>query len=226
MPYGAEVADFDGASKLTLENPQWTEDGKFHGFYAGALLPKAMIPLETLFQVIRNLADDNLTWRKNFRLHFIGTGGSPNDPNKFQVKYIAERFGIGDMITEYPNRMAYLQVLAHLSKCDGALVLGSSEAHYSPSKTFQSIQSGKPILALLHHESTAVNYLREVGGAEVVTMTNQGQLDPSKLATALSLWFNRQISVPSRRAESIPDAQTARGSAKRLAEVLTEAVSR
>ncbi len=225
MPYGAEVADFVGASEMKLANPQWSTDGKFHGFYAGALLPKAMRPLETLFQVLRKLGDQSPTWRERFRLHFVGTGGRPSDPKTFQVKHIAERFGIADMVTEHPHRMAYLQVLAHLHKCDGALVLGSSEAHYSPSKTFQSIQSGKPILALLHEESTAVSYLRQVGGADVVTMTDAGDLDQSVLASALTRWFQKIISVPPDRVNSIPNEQTARGSAQRLSEVLDAALA-
>jgi hypothetical protein len=117
-----------------------------------------------------------------------------------------------------------LKVLCHLNQCDGALVLGSSEAHYSPSKTFQSIQSGKPILAMLHEESTAVEYLRAVGGAEVVTMNSDGDLDHAALASGLTKWFLKQIPVPEGRALTIPEEQTARGSAKRLAEVLDAAL--
>ncbi len=224
MPYGAEEADFAGVNKVVLQNPQWTEDGKFHGFYAGALLPKAIQPLEAFFAVIAKLRAKSPEWSERFRLHFVGTGSRATDPYSHQVLPIAERLGVADLITEHPHRMPYLQVLAHLTRCDGALVLGSTEAHYSPSKTFQSIQSGKPILALLHQASTATDYLRVVGGAEVIPMTDTGMLDCEKLAVALSRWFHSKIIVPPGRADSIPEAQTARGSAKRLAEVLDAAL--
>ncbi len=46
---------------------------------------------------------------------------------------------------------------------DGVFILGSTEPHYTPSKPYQGVLSGKPILAVLHKESTAVNVIKESG---------------------------------------------------------------
>ena len=36
------------------------------------------------------------------------------------------------------------------------LVLGSTEPHYTPSKVFQAMLSRRPVFAMLHRDSTAV----------------------------------------------------------------------
>ena len=42
------------------------------------------------------------------------------------------------------------------------MVIGSPEPHYSASKVFQSILSGRPILSLLHKDSEALEILESL----------------------------------------------------------------
>jgi hypothetical protein len=55
-----------------------------------------------------------------------------------------------------------------LKEADGVFILGSTEPHYTPSKSYQAVLSGKPILAVLHKESTAVKVLKESGAGIVL----------------------------------------------------------
>ena len=73
------------------------------------------------------------------------------------------------MINEYPERLSYLEVLKKLCAADGIFILGSTEAHYTPSKIFQGILSRKPIFAIIHKLSSAV---------EIIDSTKSGMYLP------------------------------------------------
>ena len=78
---------------------------------------------------------------------------------------------------EHPDRIPYLDVLSQLDTADAVFILGSTEPHYTPSKVYQAVLSGKPILAVLHEASTAVLVLRESRAGIVVTMKGEEDLD-------------------------------------------------
>jgi len=157
MPYGGEILDHFAIKTLKISPYLFKkETNKIKLVYAGALLPKAFLPMETLFRVIQN----NLDLFKHIEIHFIGTGKTPNDINGYNVKALAEKYGIWNtIIYEYPSRIPYLDVLSHLEAADGVFILGSTEPHYTPSKVYQAVLAQKPVLALLHQSSTAVRVI-------------------------------------------------------------------
>lgn len=158
MPYGGEAADHKAVAGLGRKPYLFQRNGKLQFVYAGAMLPKAYGPLDAIFSAIAEHKDAFT----DVEFHFIGSGKSPNDPEGYNVRPYAERYGLwGTVIHEYPARIPYLDVLVHLEAADSVFILGSTEAHYTPSKTYQGVLSGKPILAVLHEESTAVKVLRE-----------------------------------------------------------------
>jgi hypothetical protein len=111
----------------------------------------------------------------------VGTGKLPNDPNGFNIKPFAEKYGLWQTVVfEYPKRIPYLDVLIHLAIADAVFILGSTEPHYTPSKTYQAILSDKPILAVLHHESPAVNVLNQSGAGLVLDFNGEGELSKIK----------------------------------------------
>lgn len=158
MPYGGEKLDHEAIKELALKPYLFEKNSKFQFVYAGAMLPKAYEPLETLFKTISNSPEIF----KNIEFHFIGTGKTPSDAEGFNIKSLAEKHGIWKkQVFEYPKRIPYLDVLIHLENADGIFILGSTEPHYTPSKTYQGVLSGKPIFAMLHHESTAASILED-----------------------------------------------------------------
>lgn len=69
---------------------------------------------------------------------------------------LAERLGVAAAVSEHPDRMGYLGVLAHLDKCHATFIVGSTEVHYTTSNMFGSVQSRRLVRALLHGSSMAV----------------------------------------------------------------------
>jgi hypothetical protein len=185
MPYGGEVKDHEIIQTLNIEPYLFKEDNdKLQFVYAGAMLPKSYGPLEKIFEAI--VADISLF--ENVEFHFIGTGKRPNDNESYNIKVLAEKFGLWkSIIFEYPARIPYLDVLVHLNIADGVFILGSTEPHYTPSKSYQGILSGKPIFAVLHEQSTAVEVI-DVSGAGIV-ISFSGENDIEKILNNFSSHF-------------------------------------
>lgn len=178
MPYGGEAQDH--ALLNTLKPEPYLFEKKndvVQLVYAGAMLPKAYGPLEAIFKSIRT----NSEVFKKVEFHFIGTGKTPGDPNGFNIKSLAEKYGLWQTtVYEYPKRIPYLDVLIHLQLADVVFILGSTEPHYTPSKTYQGVLSKKPILAVLHIASTAANVIDESRAGMVLTF--DGEREVRKIA--------------------------------------------
>ena len=165
MPYGGEQADHNLLKQLDLKPYLFKKNNKIVLVYAGAMLPKAFAPLEGIFKSIQ--AHPGVF--HNLEFHFIGTGKTANDPDAYNIRPLAEQYGLWQTIVfEYPRRIPYLDVLVHLDAADGIFILGSTEPHYTPSKVYQGVLSDKPILAVLHKQSTAVTVLKKSGGGMVL----------------------------------------------------------
>lgn len=174
MPYGGEQNDHKLLKQLELKPYLFEKkNGKLQLVYAGAMLPKAYGPLEAIFKSIKNNPGDF----KNVEFHFIGTGKLVTDENSFTIKPLAEQYGLWQSIVfEYPKRIAYLDVLVHLQNADGIFILGSTEPHYTPSKSYQAVLTGKPILAVLHQASTAVEVIEKSGAGKLLQFDGEKYL--------------------------------------------------
>jgi len=175
MPYGGEQKDHEMVAALELEPYLFKKEaGIYKLVYAGAMLPKAYPVLEAIFKAIeQNKADFN-----NIQFHFIGTGKTANDQNGFNIKPLAEKYGLWQRIVfEYPKRIPYLDVLVHLNLADGAFILGSTEPHYTPSKTYQAVLSGKAILAVLHEASTAAEVITNAGAGKILSFAGENDME-------------------------------------------------
>src|SRR5207253_5270829 len=111
-------------------------------------------------------------------LHFIGTGSSAGAAADYNIKPLAEKYGLWQKtVMEYPARIPYLDVLVHLNAATGVFILGSTEPHYTPSKVYQGVLSEKPIWAVLHSSSTACEVVRNSGVGIVLDFKGEDGLD-------------------------------------------------
>ena len=238
MPYGGEESDHDfirakgkeystpplpSAGKFNPSTPQ-PSAGKFNRstsstikfIYAGAMLPKAYKPLEEIFKALNQLQPF-----QPLQLHFIGTLGT--------IKPIAEKHGLyGTTVFEHPDRIPYLDVLTQLEAADAVFILGSTEPHYTPSKVYQGVLSGKPILAVLHEQSTAVNVLRASNAGIVITMKGEEDLDTlsARFLEGLREFENfRKTFDPSKINRAVFEQYSAKAVTAQLVEKLDEIVS-
>lgn len=227
MPYGGSETDHEVARRLARPAHLFRgHEGKFNLIYAGAMLPKAYGVLARFLEGLALLKTRRPDLPQQFHLHFIGTGKSPDDPQGYNIKPHLQRHDLSDCATEHPARLPYLDVLTHLHAASGALVLGSTEPHYSPSKIFQSVMSRRPVLALLHEQSTAVPILRAAAAGRVLTLNETSLPSVQELAGVLEPFVFANDYDVSRVNWKALDAQSARASARTLGRALDEALER
>ncbi|MEJ8842228.1 hypothetical protein WG954_07525 [Lacibacter sp. H375] len=224
MPYGGEASDHEGLKALLLQPYLFQKNRKFQLVYAGAMLPKAYAPLEAIFQ---SIASNNEQFRE-VEFHFIGTGKTTHDESGHNIKPLAEKYGLWQTVVfEYPKRIPYLDVLIHLDATDAVFILGSTEPHYTPSKTYQGVLSKKPILAILHQQSTAVDIVRSANAGKVLAFNGeQGVAEINNQFNQLFkdfLAFSRSY-LPEQVNTTVFNQYSAKEVTRKLAALLEEAV--
>ncbi len=183
MPMGHAPEDYELVNRLDRKPFLFDrDDGCFNMIYAGALLPAGFAVLDAFLHGLRLLRERAPRFAGRLRVHFVGTGTSPDDPNGHQVLPRAQAIGVAEMVREHPHRIGYVDTLNHLQRSDAVLVVGSTERHYTPSKVFQAMLSHRPVFALLHEDSSAVGMIRAAGAGRVLTLT--GDRMPSADAVA------------------------------------------
>ncbi|MBI3197791.1 MAG: hypothetical protein HYZ40_09850 [Rhodospirillales bacterium] len=186
MPMGSAPEDFVPVQDLHRAPFLFVPgDGCFHMIYAGALLPAGFVVLDAFLAGLRRLRETAPDVAARLRVHFVGTGISPDDPRGHQVLPRARRAGVEEIVSEHPHRIGYVDTLNHLMQSDAVLVLGSTEPHYTPSKVFQAMLSRRPVFAILHEKSTAVDMIRSAHAGSVSTLTAEALPDPAGLAEGL-----------------------------------------
>lgn len=136
--------------------------------YIGTMWPRSEPVFDAFFAAIAKVTAFNEPWVRRLRFNFVGTSAQPSGFGKFKVKALAEKYGIGNFISEIPQRVPYLEALDLLSNSHALILIGSDEPHYTASKIYPSLLSGRPILALFHQASSAYDILQRSGGARVI----------------------------------------------------------
>ena len=225
MPYGGEERDHQVVKQLGIEPYLFKKKkGKIQLIYAGAMLPKAYEPLEQIFKSIQQ----NPTIFSRVEFHFIGTGTRADDPESYSIKPLAEKYNLWHTtVYEYAARIPYLDVLVHLNIADAIFILGSTEPHYTPSKTYQGVLSGKPILAVLHQQSTALKVLGESKAGIILAFNGEEDICyiEQQFATVFNgfieflKWFN-----PKQIDQRMFDQYSAKNVTSKLADLLEQAI--
>ncbi len=225
MPMGNSETDYRVLCDATCETFLFAkDDGLFHMIYAGAMLPKAYAVLERFLATLAALRDGGSDVMDRLRIHFVGTGKSPDDPKGHNILPHVQRFRLERWVDEHPDRIGYVDVLNHLAHASAILILGSTEAHYTPSKVYQAVQAKRPIFALLHENSTAVNVLRDSRAGSVVTFTEDRLPETGELASALAAFIrDPQYSANQVRWDAF-EAYSARNGARVLASAVDRAL--
>ena len=225
MPYGGEANDHTMLASLNIEPYLFKKkSGKIQLVYAGAMLPNAYAVLEHIFRSVC----DNPAVFSEVEFHFIGTGKKPDDPASYNIRAVAEQYHLWETaVYEYPQRIPYLDVLVHLNIATGIFILGSTEPHYTPSKTYQGVLAAKPILAVLHKESTAVKVVKESNAGMVLDFNGMADLELIENEFSKTMInFKAFISNynPSKINYWLFDAYSAKNVTKQLSELLNRVV--
>jgi glycosyltransferase involved in cell wall biosynthesis len=227
LPLGCEPADFARVLRGSGRNPHFApDDGLIHVCYVGTLLPLGFETLRAVLDAVAGLRTTHPDLFRRLRLHFFGTSNQTAGSPPPRVLPIADALGLRDSVTEWPTRVDYLEALAILRDASVVLALGSSEAHYTASKIFPALLSGRPLLAVYHEGSSVGDIVRAAATdqqARVVTYNDRERVGSSVEAIRTELVRLTGLHAVSGdgAVDPIPfEAFTAREMARRLAGLL------
>jgi hypothetical protein len=188
VPIGGDPDDF---SATRLRSAKIGESGLEPGFvhlsYVGALLPRARSIVHALFRAFARLRSCDPALAARIRFNFVGTSNQPNEHNIHPVRVIAEAEGVADAVSEIPRRLPYLQALKVIVESDGLLLIGSDEPHYTASKIYPALMSGRPYLSLFHRASSAHAILSSAGGGRALAFETPQELNALEAPIAEAL---------------------------------------
>ncbi len=150
----------------------------------------------------------------------MGTSNQPNHTTTFRVLPLARAIGVDSGVEEIPQRVPFLDAISVLARSEGILLIGSNEPHYTASKIYPGLMSGRPFLSVFHRASSAHTVLAQVGGGIAMAFDRQDELRalPAKIAEALV----KLVINPENLGRADPSAYegfTAQAVAKRYAEI-------
>ncbi len=170
MPYGFDPNDHK-IELNELDLPWQDQPNCKPWIYAGAFLPNSHLFVKSFFETISKLKIDG-NWDSAIRIYFIGTGPYPAK----RITTYAKEYGLENIVVEHRERFPFLHVLNFLSKADRVMLFGSTEKHYTASKTFQCLLSNRPLLSMLHAESSAVEIIKSVNADSFLMPFQEGDL--------------------------------------------------
>jgi hypothetical protein len=203
IPIGGDPEDF--AALRQRPAPEGLLDpSRINLCYVGTFLPRAGPLTAVLFAALADLRASKPGLTERLRLNFIGTSNQPDGAGGGRVRPLAEAAGVGDLVAETPRRIPYLAALGVLANSDGLLLIGSDEPHYTASKIYPALLSGRPWLSLFHQASSAHAILSDAsGGVPLAFATND---DLQALRPTLAAAIERLASAPETLGKARPEA--------------------
>lgn len=152
----------------------------------GADMHQALIPL---FKALKKGHAEQPQLFKPIKLYFIGTSYAPVGKGRPTVYPLAEKYGVQDSVIEVTDRISYYHTLVTLQQADALFIPGSDDPNYTASKLYPYLLTKKPLLAILHPNSPAVEVLKTcTKDTIVITGANGGHEMENIIFETLNNW--------------------------------------
>jgi hypothetical protein len=167
LPFPGSSLDFENLLSLAPSQlPFDPHDGLIHWVSIGRGGADLHNALAGLFEAIRHAPAE---LRQRLRLHFLGTSYAPAGLGVPSIAPLAQRYGLAELVEERTERLPLSLTLASLKAADALLVLGSNDPAYTASKLYPYLLARRPLLAVMHEQSSVVEVLQRCGGGTAVT---------------------------------------------------------
>jgi hypothetical protein len=224
IPLGVDPHDLDALRARPRASAAFdSSDGLVHLSYVGTVLPNGLGILRALLAAAANLRSTSPDAYRRLRLHFLGTGNQRDENTPARVLPLAQAAGVADIVSEVAPRLDYLDALDAQVRSDALLLLGSTEPHYTPSKVFPALLSGRPLIAVYHTASPVLDLLRDLPHVRVVAIDGDPLASVEALTSALSWISQRPAGAP---ASLMSDPRVVAASAPALAAELARVFDR
>ena len=196
IPIGGDPDDF-ASLRIAQAQVPIKAPGEPVFSYVGTALPRSVPLFRALLEglALARAAIKSTSDRPTIRC--VGTSNQPNDTTTFRISPIARKTGVDDAVIEEPARVPFLDALKILATTHAVIMIGSDEPHYTASKIYPGMMSGRPFLSLFHRASSAHAILSKAGGGIALAFEAPDELEalPPKIADALVTLATKPESV-------------------------------
>ena len=178
IPIGGDPEDFAALRANPPAQPIFRLDPtRINLSYVGTFMPRTGPLARVVLRAISDMKRSNPDVALQIRVNFIGTSNQPNCRDVYRVRPIAAEEGVSDLVSETPQRIPFLEALSVLANSHGLLLIGSDEPHYTASKIYPALMSGRPYVSLFHQEFSAHAILKAAGGGMALGFDPKGDHD-------------------------------------------------
>jgi hypothetical protein len=173
IPFGASSYDFEVMAENVKEVDRIRlSNDKINVVYVGRGGHDLQFAINIIFGAFSKGLQQEPELFCRVRLWFIGTSYAPAGTGSQTIKPVAEKWGIGEFVTEITDRMPYFDTLFLLKKADALLVPGSTDMSYTASKIYPYILAKKPLLGVFYEQSSVVNVIRETNAGTIIAFNH------------------------------------------------------
>jgi glycosyltransferase involved in cell wall biosynthesis len=227
LPIGWDRRDLEFVDQSGPRVAMFPDDGLVHLSYVGTLLPTGFDTLRAVMAAVAALRASTPAAMR-LRLHFFGTSNQRTADAPARVLPVAAEYGLLDIVTESAPRLDYFEALRVLRDSTAVLLLGSSERHYTPSKVFPALVAQRPVVAVLHAESSASDLPQRIGGTPTVRLITYDHRTAHARVDAIAAELAALIAHPRYVADAVDERvlepASACSLAVRLANILDQCV--
>lgn len=193
IPFGGASIDFEILDKIELKNHLFNHsDGNIHLVYIGRGGHDMNLAVSSIFWGLKKGLESGNDIFSKIRMFFVGTSYAADGKGIKTIEPIAEKYGVGHLVSEITDRLPYFEAMKVLKDADLLIIPGSTDTNYTASKLYPYILANKPLLAVFNENSSVVEILQKTNAGECVTFMNDdspevcGQHVYSMLAALLS----------------------------------------
>lgn len=195
LPFGAPEHDFAQLHQLNIRQSIFDpSDGKKHWVYVGRGGADMATALRILFLGIQSSRQCYPDLWRDIQLHFVGTSYAPDHLAVKTVEAIAQDYGVADLVAEHTHRIPYFEAQQLLVESDAIIMIGSDDPSYTASKLYPCVLAKKPILAIFHEQSSAVEILNRCRVGRVLTFA-QG-ISPTNRRSEITAYLDELLRLP------------------------------
>ncbi len=188
LPIGGDPDDFAffRHNEVSLKGHQ-LKPGAINISFVGTFMPRSTALMVQVLKALSLIKANNPELAAKICFNFVGTSNQAKANCDYRVRPLAQAEGVADLVVETPMRVPYSEALALLARSDGLLMIGSDEPHYTASKIYPGLMSGRPHLSLFHRASSSQSILSKAGGGVCFVFESENELKSLTLKIAQGL---------------------------------------
>ncbi len=196
LPFAASERDFEIAMTTKPKHGIFERgDGLIHWVYAGVVGSMMEKSIRAFFSALKSKLAHDEQLAARLRIHFVGTDYAVRAQAVKTVEPLAAEYGLAGIVHETTDRLPFLTTLKLLLDADALLVFGSDDPAYTASKIFPYVLARKPLLVIVHEQSSLADIVRQCRAGVVVTFDQEERID--KVADRITeTWLNIPATSP------------------------------